>query len=156
MPVLVKAAQISSGDILEMGIGWFSTPLLHWMCMDQNRRLVSYENDPGYYNDFKDAANYLHEIIFIDAWVKANIQKSWGLAFIDFRPKWERWKVARVLANYAKFVILHDSDPGSEKFYKVIKIYSLFKYRYDYTKAVPNTTVLSNFDNLEVLSANLG
>jgi hypothetical protein len=133
MPMLIKLIPITMGDILEMGMGWYSTPLLHWISMDQNRKLVSYENDKEYYDIFKDAKNDLHEISYVEAWEDAHIKKEWGVAFIDFRPKIERRKAVRDLANLAKFIIIHDTDPRSEKFYGYNKIYPLFKYRFDYT-----------------------
>jgi len=152
LPVLSKLAPLSSGDILELGVGWFSTPILHWTCMEQNRKLVSYENNEEYYNLFKDGKNNNHEFYFVNSWDKADIKKEWGLAFIDFRPKLERRKAVRILANLAKYIIIHDSDPHSEKYYNYNSIYPLFKYRYDYMKFMPGTTVLSNFENLDFLN----
>lgn len=148
IPVLTKLIPVTTGDILEMGTGWYSTPFLHWMCMEQGRKLVSYENDKQYFDIFKDAKNESHSITFVDAWAKAVIKREWGVAFVDFRPKLERRKAVRDLANLAKFIIIHDTDPRSEKFYGYSAIYPLFKYRYDYTKFIPHTTVLSNFYDL--------
>lgn len=152
LPVLIKLIPRTTGNILELGTGWYSTPFLHWLCMDQDRQLVSYENDKEYYKLFKPAENELHKVIFVDTWIEADIKKEWGVAFIDFRPKLERRKAVRDLANLAKYIIIHDSDPEINRFYNYTSIYSLFKYRFDYKKFSPNTTVLSNFKDLEFLS----
>src|SRR4051812_1705868 len=52
-PLLIKAVQMSEGPVLELGSGLFSTPLLHWMCFEGKRQLLTVE---GYkhYLEFAD------------------------------------------------------------------------------------------------------
>lgn len=151
IPILIEIMNHSKSDVLELGTGWYSTPILHWMCGDKNRKLVSYENNIEYFNIFKDAKTEWHTIIFTDSWNKIKIDIPWDVVFIDFRPKGERWKIAKALSKNAKFIILHDSQPEFDKYYHYTTIYPLFKYKFDYTKFTPYTTVLSNFNNLKFL-----
>ena len=48
LPCLIKAMEKTTGDVLEMGMGIFSTPYLHYQCILTNRRLTSYENDKSW------------------------------------------------------------------------------------------------------------
>ena len=49
MFVLVRTFQQSEGDVLELGTGYFSTLLLHWMCVMTGRKLVSYDTQLQWY-----------------------------------------------------------------------------------------------------------
>ena len=149
MPVLLKILGMSEGPVLELGIGPFSTPLLHILCESSGRKLVSYEGEPYYVERHADFRSPNHEINLVknkEDWGKIDIENTpWGMAFVD-QHDFARAPSAARLANVAKFVVIHDSHPNSPKDpYGYEKIYSLFKYRYDYTKLWPNTTILSNF-----------
>jgi hypothetical protein len=56
------------------------------------------------------------------------------------------------LKDIADFVIVHDTQPEDNKFYHFDHVFRKFKYRFDYKKASPNTTVLSNFHDLSFLN----
>jgi hypothetical protein len=150
LPVLIKVISITDGPVLELGIGMFSTPYLHWACYSKKRELVSYENEQGYIARFKSYENDYHKLIFTDNWDNIKIDRPWDMAFIDHesRPNSRRSIEARRLANFAKYVVLHDTEPSYDKEYKYSEIYPLFKYRYDFKDALPNTSVLSNFVDL--------
>ncbi len=109
MPLLVKTLSLTSGDVLEMGVGLFSTPLLHWMCSPAGRRLVSYESDPSYYEVFKQFEDEYHKVVFVENWDDADIEKPWDVAFIDHAPALRRREDVRRLANLAKYIVIHDS-----------------------------------------------
>ena len=63
-PLLIKVMQITSGDVLELGMGMASTPLLHWLCFDTGRNLISYENNKKYYDRQARPKNYFIRIVF--------------------------------------------------------------------------------------------
>ena len=44
LPVLIKMVLMTDGPILELGTGFFSTPVLHWLCAEKKRKLVSYDS----------------------------------------------------------------------------------------------------------------
>lgn len=148
MPVLMQALAKTTGDVLELGIGPFSTPLLHWACYGK-RKLVSYESSNQYYKmneAFKDAG---HEIHLVSDFEDADIEKPWGLAFIDHDPALRRKEDIRRLANYATMIVVHDTQGRDDHSYKFSEIYPLFKYRFIFDKERPHTTVLSNFVDLK-------
>lgn len=148
LPILTRIVDMTNGPILELGMG-FSTIVLDMMCRQTKRPLVSYENDPKWFEKNKQYASDFHQVLLTDDWDKINIENThWSVAFIDHRPALRRRVEAKRLKDNTNFIILHDSEPEINKFYRYTDIYSLFKYRFDYTKCKPHTTVLSNFKKL--------
>lgn len=142
---LVKALQEIDGDVLELGAGISSTSFLHWMCLDQGRNLFSYENHDLYYRIAKKCESDTHKVFKVDRWEDIDIERPWGVVLIDLAPAIRRKEEARRLAPYAQCILLHDSQGRSRKHYHYEEIVPLFKYRYGYVKALPQTLVLSNF-----------
>lgn len=154
LPILSKVIERSKGDILELGTGIWSTALIDLMCSETKRKVVSYDNDPAWHSSNLKWQSDYHDIILIpeDGWDGIPLEmKHWGVAFLDHKPAKRRKEDARRLAQHADFVLLHDSEPESDKFFKYSWIYKYYKYRFDYTKTRPNTVVLSNFYDLSFL-----
>ena len=153
IPILIKAFELSKGPVLEMGMGPFSTPVLHWLCLDKKRELVSYENNPNWFNKNKIFETNSHKVTFVKDWDEIDISKiHWGVAFIDHAPNERRKVDIKKLANCADYIVIHDSGEYQDEHYLYSEIYPLFKYKYDYTKEKPYTTVLSNFKDLSILN----
>ena len=148
LPILTKIVGMTDGPILELGIGLYSTPYLHYACLPTKRKLVSYDSSEGWVRYFRDCRTDFHEVNFIDDWDKLPINNFYDVVFVDHAPDPRRSIEAGKMANFAKYVILHDSQPENDKAYNYPDIYPLFKYRYDYTAVIPHTTVLSNFIDL--------
>lgn len=148
--VLIKAVFMTDGPVLEMGMGFNSTPLLHWLCGDTKRRLISYENNPDYFNALRKFRSRNHLLCLVDDWDKINIAKPWDVAFIDHSPAERRVVDIRRVANLAKLVIVHDTEKTQEYKYHYSEIYPLFKYHFQYTKHLPHTSVLSNFKQFKL------
>lgn len=154
IPLLVKIIQRSTGPVLEMGTGLFSTPLLHWMCIDGKRDLVSYENYTYYYDIVKKFETATHKIHLINHWDEADIieNKHWGVVFVDHQPDERRMVDIKRLANNADFIVIHDTETKMDHVTHFSEIWPLFKWRYNYQRQKPYTSVVSNFiDVLEVL-----
>lgn len=149
LPILTKVMQVSKGPVLEMGIGIFSTPLLHMFCQDQKRKLFSYEDNQKWYAAHKEFITDWHKIELVTDWSKVKMKKHWGVVFIDHKGD-RRAKDAIRAAKVADYVVLHDSNGRYEPDYHYSKVYSHFKYRYIYDKIHPHTTVLSNFFNVSL------
>lgn len=140
LPVLSILINRTDGAVLECGAGYNSTPLLYWICKAQKRKFLSYETDLEWIKKLQYPVKHI-----ID-WEDAEIDDIfWSMVFVDSRPALGRHKLARRLKDNANFIVLHDSQPEIDKFYKYSWIYKHFKYRYDFTKIKPNTTILSNF-----------
>jgi len=157
LPILSKVLGLSEGPVLELGMGLFSTPYLHWACYNK-RKLVSYENKKDFYelfifNDKRELCNNydFHEVKFVEDWDKIDISGHWGVVLVDHNPGPRRREEIKRLANSADYIVVHDTDAKNDWYYKYAEYFPLFKYRYD-TKIYPMTTVLSNFKDLSCLS----
>ncbi len=156
MPLLVRAFEVSEGNVLEMGTGYFSTLILRWLCEMSGRHLFSYESNRRWYERAIREPKDYHTVQFTPNWDEADIEREWGLAFVDHGPNARRVYDIRRLANYAEYIVIHDTQPKddkptSEKGYHFSEIWALFKYRYDYTRYLPWTSCVSNFKNLSNL-----
>ncbi len=156
MPVLMEVMRRTTGDVLELGPGVFSTPYLHWTCKKSKRQLLTIENDPlwfafcrkYYQTSHKNPVR--HRFVFVKDWDEAwaKINKPWDVVLVDHSPSERRVEEIKKLANLARYIIIHDADARQEKNYHYSTIYPLFKYRYDFTEVEPATTVLSNLVDL--------
>lgn len=149
-PALVKALEMVGGDVLELGAGLHSTMFLHWMCGHQGRQLVTYENNIKYYDmvshcDGDEHENGFHKVCFVEDWDKINIEKPWGIAFVDHDPGIRRKTEIRRLANCAQCLVVHDARGRNDRQYRYSEIYSLFKYRQPYGSVLSQAIILSNF-----------
>lgn len=145
LPLLVKALEKVEGDVLELGAGIYSTFFLHWMCLDQGRQLHSYDNDKRYYDIIKACEADFHKVHYVTDWSAIDIERPWGIVLADHAPAIRRKEDVRRLANFAQCIILHDSQGRAKKHYHYEEIIPLFRYRCGYDKALPQTTVVSNF-----------
>jgi len=152
LPCLIKAMENTSGDVLELGMGVFSTPYLHYKCMLDNRKLVSYENFKNWMKFFikYEYENANHEIHFVEKYSDAPIEKPWDVVLVDQTPDSSRIEEVKRIADLAKYIIIHDSN-DSYKTYHYKEIYPLFKYIKVWDKDSNHATVLSNFVDLNNL-----
>lgn len=158
LPVLIRAMAITSGPALEMGMGMNSSLVMHWMCASDSRPLVSYENSPEYFHYPLRAGKFasdFHQVVLVDDWDKADIEKPWDVAFLDHGPAERRIVDIKRLANFAKYIIIHDSEGRRDSQFHYREIYPLFKWKFDYHKFMPKTSVLSNFVDLSNFTTKL-
>jgi len=143
---LVRAFDQSEGDVLELGTGYFSTLLLHWMCVMTGRKLVSYDTiEKWYLRAQKMWGNDGHEIYFVPDLDTVDLtDRHWGLVFIDHWPYKRRSVDVMRLKDHADFLVLHDTEPAEAEIYGYPEVYKHFKYIYQYTKHLPWTAVVSN------------
>ena len=139
---LIEWVQKSKGPVLEFGIGFGSTPTLHEMCF--GRPLVSYENNPNYYEGFRYFRSDTHELNFLEDMSKANLERPWGLAFVDCSPTRYRREAILRLKPWADYILVHDTEPRADRHFKVIELFPTFKYSRTYDSHLPHTTILSD------------
>lgn len=153
IPMLTRCVSLTTKDqpILELGVG-YSTFILDMMCQLTGQQIFSYENDREWHGKNLDFHTSNHKVIFTDNWDRIDIDSiHWGVALIDHRPALRRRIDAMRLRNNADYIILHDTEPEIERFYRYQSIYKHFKYVFHYTRCKPYTTVLSNFKELKNL-----
>jgi hypothetical protein len=144
MPTLIRAVQITSGPVLELGSGVFSTPLLHWLCAESGRRLETYEDQEEFFRFANGFRSRNHRVFLVDDWAKVNLGRHWDVAFIDHVTE-RRATDALRLADKADFIVLHDSETDH---YSYSEVYPHFKYIYHWKFCRPWTTVVSNSRDL--------
>ena len=152
LPVLMKAVAATTGPILELGCGLYSTTPLHWACWVPKRKLVTYENNPKYYEFLKSYTTDFHEVHCIDAWDDVDLSGQWSVAFVDhepgpIEPRDRRWREV-IRLQHAEYVVVHDSEGRNDRKYGLSKIANKFKYQFEYGGAFPHTTVFSNLHDV--------
>ena len=148
MTMLLKVLDHSQGDVLEVGGGPFSTPLLHWICKMQGRKLITYENEPIFYNLCKKFQSGLHRIRFIENWDDIPL-KNYGLVFIDHHPDARRVVDLIRFKDCADFIVCHDTEKREK--YGWDQADKFFKYQHIWKECRPWTSVYSNKYNLKFL-----
>lgn len=154
---LINVVQASEGDVLEFGAGPASTPLLHWLCKDLGRKLITYEEDPGYYKFARQFQSRLHIIRLVENWDDIDTRKHRGVIFIDHGGKTKNGELPGSrrgtdvirFKNSADYIILHDTE--KEEYYGYQDIWKHFRYAFTWKECRPWTSVVSNFKDLNFL-----
>ena len=156
-PVLAAALAKTTGPVLELGMGWGSTPLLHTVCRAQNRTLASFETDRRWMDQFSfleggEVGTRTHHMYFIEDWLKGfpwATAGPYGVALIDCAPGEIRKDLALRLKGHAKFILLHDAlsdPPHGAGDYRYDEIIPKFKYHEYYGVLRPPSLILSDFE----------
>ncbi len=149
LPLLIKAVEASEGDVLEIGGGLFSTPVLHWLCKNLNRKLVTYENDAEYFEFAKQFRSHLHSVRRIEDWGEMDFKHHWGVVFIDHHPELRRGIDAINFKDTADYIVMHDTEKPEK--YSYDKVWQHFKYIWHDKGCRPWTSVVSNKFNVQRL-----
>lgn len=149
MPMLVRALEMTEGTVVEIGGGVFSTPLLHWLCKMQNRRLITYENEPQFYAFSKEFQSEKHSVRLIKDWDEMDFKSPRGVVFIDHHPEQRRGLDAIRFKNSAQIIVMHDSERPEK--YNYDGVWKHFKYVHHWKDCKPWTSVVSNFKDLSTL-----
>jgi hypothetical protein len=139
---LLVALQATKGKVIEFGGGPSSTPFLHWVCKAADRKLVTYESHPKYYEYEHTFTSPMHRIIKIDNWDDV-VEEPVGVVFVDHHPSERRRIEAIRFKDLADIVVVHDTERTGEP-YGNEEIMKHFKYQYTYKATRPWTSILSN------------
>jgi len=141
LSMLIPLIQKTSGDVLEIGMGFCSTPVIHELCRD--RKIVSYENHRGIYDTFASYEAPWHEIHLIDNWDSMEIDKPWSIALIDHAPARRRRHDLMRLKDFADYIIIHDTEDEVDKYFRIKGRFRHFKFVKP-NELIPQTTIVSN------------
>lgn len=145
-PALIAAALQTQGKILELGMGLYSTPLLHVIAEEQERILLSVENDEKWASEFYYLKSKWHEF-YSDEDFRHCRDMEYGLVFVDSWPDEGRAKYIEQFKDSAQMIVVHDSE---DMRYGYEEIFKGFKYRHDYKQYPVYTTVVSNFKEFKM------
>lgn len=118
LPALVAAFTRTTGDILEVGGGLYSTPVLHELAAAAGRKLVTAEVNPEWSTRLNKLAGANHQFLKLPGFTKwadvppdhdlSVFEKDWGLIFIDIgamHPVWESF--VNVAIAWGAVVVFH-------------------------------------------------
>jgi|SRR3989304_6966973 len=135
----------TTGTILEMGCGDYSTPLLHALCKNSKRSITTADCELEWMCLFKDLETDWHKFIHINNWDDVN--GSFGVIFIDHNPIIANDTPRRVddlmrLKKSGDVFVIHDTE--KIRWYRYQGIFEQFKYVYHYSRYKKRTTILSD------------
>lgn len=150
---LVGAVARTTGPVLELGAGEYSTPILHELCEASGRVLWSVDHEADWLGVFRarfetDTHKFVHVADTRGTWIDWRI--AWDVVLVDHRPAWIRRDAIEecLVRPYGPtYVVAHDTEPAQRHLYDMDRVLSMFRYRrefFDDSPAMPWTTVVSN------------
>jgi len=160
IPILAAVASRCAGRILEIGAGWYSTPMLHGIAAARGFEITTVETHQFYYYLLADLISEFHEIVMVSKSADYFISDSdiFGMAFID-NDDCPRSDFILKLKDKCPFIIAHDTQNLAPN-YGFNNLDGVFKYRVDFKfkylqidseSVLPWTTVFSDSENLDWL-----
>jgi hypothetical protein len=156
-PLLAACVSRTTGPVLELGAGDHSTPMLHFMCKHEGRKLITAETDAKWLAKYTNYVSAFHEIHLVekwDQWTRLEEMGYWSVALVDNAPGDTRLSLIKRLKGRCQYIVIHDTekDENVGTDYKYEEIIPSFKYVYEWKRYRPYTTVVSDdhpFDDLE-------
>jgi len=148
LPVVMRAMQLTTGPVLEMGMGYNSSYTMHWMCAARRRPITSFESKPKWFVFARWFETDWHKIVLTRDWDAADIEYDWDVALLDFDSNPLRVNAAKRLAHRVKYIVLHDTNGRYFNLTHFDTLLPLFKWRWTYNQYTPHTTVFSNLVDL--------
>lgn len=153
---LITAALSTTGDILELGTGRYSTLALNKISKAQNKFIMSIEKDFNWLKKFLELNDTLTHLLVSSNSKCANtinMNKTWGVVFVDHINGDKRYLDLIKFAHNAEIVIAHDAEKQST-WYAYEKAYGSFKYHCKFSLIFGqgnyiSTSLLSNFKSFE-------
>lgn len=151
VPFLAAAVARTGGTVVEFGTGWWSTPLLHYMCAGR-RPLVSYETDAEWLELMRQFQSGGHFMEHVKNWDEVPLPVQIAVAFVDCsvdetKKEHHRARLVRRLKGRAHFIVCHDTEadirPAAGD-YGWAELDGLFKYQSTFKGIRPWTTVYSD------------
>ncbi len=150
---LMYAVAATTGPVIELGAGYYSTPLLHGVCAATGRLLITVEGTKEWAERFQPWSTEQHRIYYDPEQKLPYTFESPGVVFIDHdtedvRKPSENPMVDRILkrpgytrgiraleakAVGTEIVVLHDTQPAMEELYPGLReAIGEFKYVREY------------------------
>ena len=119
--LLVKWMMQTTGPVIELGAGNYSTPILHEIAAAQGRHLTTVDNNPDWLNRFKLFENDGHTLELLQSWNDFK-PESCGLAFVDHAdpPSHPRWLQVQKLLPVAGVIVIHDTEDDQYGYAKLM------------------------------------
>lgn len=99
---LMECLVTTTGPVLEVGAGEWSTPILRAYCLAEGRHFESLESDAEWAARFGSIHDPNHERLRTDA------KLNWDVVLIDHAPAERRAPDALLFLSTARYVVIHD------------------------------------------------
>lgn len=169
---LITAVARTTGSVLELGAGHYSTPVLSALCGTARRFLVTAEHEENWLAEFKHLENYRHALQHVTDWatwdewpawagavqaranhvlaldevepVKIAVPgvRRWGVAFIDHGIAHLRGPCIEKLRDTTEVFVVHDTE--QMKMYGYDAVLPKFKYAITARTRWPYTSIVSD------------
>lgn len=140
IPLLVRTLTQTRGPILEFGVGWYSTPIIHAFAAE-GRYARSLEDNPEWlarFMHFNDGTN--HDVRLTPEWDDRHLlDNRWSVALIDHRNSRRLPDLLRI-RHHANFILIHDTETQSYCLDEVLPTFPFIGH----TKLLPRTTIVSD------------
>ena len=165
IPLTLAALIAPSGSFLELGMGLFSTPLLHKIANDRGLDLVSVDTDFNWMKKFTfyNSTRY-HKIYFMrspNELMSYGTDRNWSLVLVDHIYGDKRPQNVIDFAQKAQIVVAHDTEKSSEPgyLYEKRRMRDYFKHVCKFSLYITganrltyiSTTLMSNYIDLSGL-----
>ena len=149
LPLLVAVvAQAGRGDVLEVGCGHSSTPVLAELCRAMGRGFRSVDCDAKWAQAHTDLGV---DVEFTETWSGWAPEGRYAVAFVDNGPEphedrdrnLSRAENVRRIRSHAEFVVVHDTR-NPKYLVGMEELLDSFAFRFDYGHMAPVTTVVSD------------
>lgn len=119
LPALFACLANTVGPVIEVGVGHFSTPILHAFCVEEDRQLISVEQDRGWFEKFENFRSKNHGIYcgeYSELIPLLAKEKQWAVSLIDNSPGGNRRACDfSELIKSSVFVVVHDYHLENEE-----------------------------------------
>jgi hypothetical protein len=148
-PLLFWAVKNTTGPVLEIGVGPYSTPILHLICND--RMFVSLEGNPKHVEAYSRLQNENHRLLLVDNWAECKLlDMEWDVAFIGHAVSVVRKPAILRLKDRCKYIVAHDSEC---RLYGYEEAFAEFPYRVDCKWQNKWATIISMTEPLDDIEA---
>lgn len=110
LPLLIECVLRTTGPVLEMGAGSFSTPILHELVAKRGRLLLTVENNREWLDPFRPLAGLNHVLAeSVDQLAAAGcLPERLSVVLIDSAPAQLRAGQFEAFARRADYLVCHD------------------------------------------------
>lgn len=118
--LLIASCMRTCGPILELGVGWYSTPLLHEIAQAQRRIVITIDNNYDWLalfsNNLKSEHHIFHKVGCWDELIPYLIDRKgllpFSVVFVDQGQPCEREYAVKSLLPWANLFVMHDTEEG--------------------------------------------
>jgi hypothetical protein len=113
--------------MLELGAGWYSTPLLHEISAATGRELLTLDTSKDWLERFQGLESSLHSVRLIADWDEFQPSRRYGMAFVDHAPAERREIEIRRLMAFVDVFVIHDTEAAGYGFERVLPLMTIIE-----------------------------